>query len=106
MDIICYKSRVVLLLGSCDVVIITFIYEWDLSNSVASYRFKEIFNFSVRRKWILPLTVVSWMLFIYFFWKIGDPFPILSARHGKNLFYDFLNFLFSLVKYKEYGVQT
>ncbi|EJW74459.1 hypothetical protein WUBG_14636, partial [Wuchereria bancrofti] len=35
-----------------------------------------------RRKWILPLTVVSWIIFIYFFWKIGDPFPILSARHG------------------------
>uniref|UniRef100_A0AAF5RXV6 Golgi pH regulator n=1 Tax=Wuchereria bancrofti TaxID=6293 RepID=A0AAF5RXV6_WUCBA len=36
----------------------------------------------IRRKWILPLTVVSWIIFIYFFWKIGDPFPILSARHG------------------------
>ncbi|VDK43958.1 unnamed protein product [Anisakis simplex] len=36
----------------------------------------------VRRKWLLPLTMTSWMIFIYFFWKTGDPFPILSAKHG------------------------
>uniref|UniRef100_F1L1L3 Golgi pH regulator n=1 Tax=Ascaris suum TaxID=6253 RepID=F1L1L3_ASCSU len=36
----------------------------------------------VRRKWLLPLTFTSWMVFIYFFWKTGDPFPILSAKHG------------------------
>jgi len=27
-------------------------------------------------------TSVVWFTFIYFFWKIGDPFPILSANHG------------------------
>lgn len=28
------------------------------------------------------LTFVSWCVFLYFFWKIGDPFPILSPKHG------------------------
>uniref|UniRef100_A0A7E4VRY6 Golgi pH regulator n=1 Tax=Panagrellus redivivus TaxID=6233 RepID=A0A7E4VRY6_PANRE len=27
-------------------------------------------------------TVVLWLVFIYFFWKIGDNFPILSTKHG------------------------
>jgi len=26
--------------------------------------------------------IVMWTLFLYFFWKIGDPFPILDKRHG------------------------
>ncbi|XP_069746573.1 Golgi pH regulator isoform X2 [Narcine bancroftii] len=25
---------------------------------------------------------VVWLAFIYFFWKLGDPFPILSPKHG------------------------
>ncbi|GAB1601844.1 Golgi pH regulator-like [Argonauta hians] len=28
------------------------------------------------------LTGVTWCIFLYFFWKIGDPFPILSPKHG------------------------
>lgn len=31
---------------------------------------------------IKPFTLVVWALFIYLFWKIGDPFPILSPKHG------------------------
>ena len=23
-----------------------------------------------------------WFLYLYFFWKVGDPFPIISPRHG------------------------
>ncbi|XP_060606517.1 Golgi pH regulator A-like [Ruditapes philippinarum] len=30
----------------------------------------------------VTLTFVSWCVFLYFFWKIGDPFPILSPKHG------------------------
>lgn len=26
--------------------------------------------------------IVIWTLFLYFFWKIGDPFPILDQKHG------------------------
>lgn len=36
----------------------------------------------IRSKFHIPLTVFSWFVFLYFFWKIGDPFPILSAKHG------------------------
>ncbi|XP_049853558.1 Golgi pH regulator A isoform X1 [Schistocerca gregaria] len=36
----------------------------------------------VRRQLIRPLTVLIWLVYIYFFWKIGDPFPILSPKQG------------------------
>ncbi|KAI6224298.1 hypothetical protein M3Y99_01413500 [Aphelenchoides fujianensis] len=32
--------------------------------------------------YIVPTTFVLWIVFIYFFWKIGDNFPILSQKHG------------------------
>lgn len=28
------------------------------------------------------VTIVAWVMTLYFFWKIGDPFPILSPKHG------------------------
>ena len=27
-------------------------------------------------------TLFLWVGFFYFFWKIGDPFPVLSKEHG------------------------
>ncbi|XP_014287476.1 Golgi pH regulator isoform X1 [Halyomorpha halys] len=33
-------------------------------------------------KMIRSLTVAIWLIFIYFFWKIGDPFPLLSPKQG------------------------
>ncbi|CAH1796370.1 unnamed protein product [Owenia fusiformis] len=30
----------------------------------------------------LTLAITSWAIFVFFFWKIGDPFPILSPKHG------------------------
>lgn len=36
----------------------------------------------VQRHMIKPLTITTWLVFIYFFWKIGDPFPILNPKHG------------------------
>ena len=29
-----------------------------------------------------PLTLVIWCAYFYIFWKLGDPFPILSPKHG------------------------
>ncbi|RWS10599.1 putative Golgi pH regulator C-like protein [Dinothrombium tinctorium] len=36
----------------------------------------------IKKYLIKPFAVLSWLLFIYLFWKIGDPFPILSPKHG------------------------
>uniref|UniRef100_A0A1I7TLH9 Golgi pH regulator n=1 Tax=Caenorhabditis tropicalis TaxID=1561998 RepID=A0A1I7TLH9_9PELO len=36
----------------------------------------------IQPKATLPLTLLFWIVFLYFFWKIGDPFPILSSKHG------------------------
>ncbi|KAL7983521.1 hypothetical protein Chor_000397 [Crotalus horridus] len=30
----------------------------------------------------LLFACVVWLIFMYFFWKLGDPFPILSPKHG------------------------
>jgi hypothetical protein len=32
--------------------------------------------------WVTPSTVFLWLVFVYFFWRIGDNFPILSPKHG------------------------
>lgn len=48
-----------------------------------------VYFFSVRRNWLLPLTFSAWLVFIYFFWKTGDPFPILSPKHGLYIFLGF-----------------
>jgi len=29
-----------------------------------------------------PLTLIIWCIYFYVFWKLGDPFPILSPKHG------------------------
>lgn len=34
----------------------------------------------VQRK--LLFSVIGWLCFMWFFWKIGDPFPILNPEHG------------------------
>ncbi|XP_014663454.1 PREDICTED: Golgi pH regulator-like [Priapulus caudatus] len=36
----------------------------------------------VKPKMVYLLTFASWLIFMYFFWKIGEPFPILSPKHG------------------------
>lgn len=30
----------------------------------------------------MPLTLICWLITIYAFWRLGDNFPILSAKHG------------------------
>eukprot|EP00057_Strongylocentrotus_purpuratus_P015987 XP_011670461.1 PREDICTED: uncharacterized protein LOC105441235 [Strongylocentrotus purpuratus] len=41
--------------------------------------------FVVKRRMTVFLTAGAWLVFIYFFWKLGDPFPILSPKHGECL---------------------
>jgi len=36
-----------------------------------------------RKDIYVVLTGAVWFIFLYFFWKIGDPFPILSPKHGQ-----------------------
>lgn len=38
--------------------------------------------FVVRRKMSIWVSIAIWLVFIYFFWKLGDPFPILNRKHG------------------------
>ncbi|TKR72018.1 hypothetical protein L596_019541 [Steinernema carpocapsae] len=49
---------------------------------IPGYLSLSVWKSLVRSSRVLPLTIGSWMLFIYFFWKIGDNFPILSRKHG------------------------
>ncbi|PIK48053.1 hypothetical protein BSL78_15088 [Apostichopus japonicus] len=44
--------------------------------TVSNLRFVE------KKRVALFLTIAAWSIFIYFFWKLGDPFPILSPKHG------------------------
>ncbi|XP_046400358.1 Golgi pH regulator [Ischnura elegans] len=34
----------------------------------------------VRASLVRPLTLVTWLVYLYSFWRIGDPFPILSQK--------------------------
>nr|CAD7261094.1 unnamed protein product [Timema shepardi] len=36
----------------------------------------------VQTQLIRPLTILIWLVYIYLFWKLGDPFPILSPKQG------------------------
>nr|CAD7442505.1 unnamed protein product [Timema bartmani] len=38
--------------------------------------------FIVQAQLIRPLTILIWLVYIYLFWKLGDPFPILSPKQG------------------------
>ncbi|XP_077984997.1 Golgi pH regulator-like [Glandiceps talaboti] len=39
-------------------------------------------RFVQKNRMIIILTMAAWLIFMYFFWKLGDPFPILSPKHG------------------------
>ncbi|CAF0934648.1 unnamed protein product [Didymodactylos carnosus] len=32
---------------------------------------------------VLLFTLIAWFFYLYLFWKLGDPFPILSTHHGE-----------------------
>ena len=37
---------------------------------------------AVRQEWVTRFSVITWLAYLFFFWKIGDPFPILSPQRG------------------------
>ncbi|KAH8308644.1 hypothetical protein KR059_000101, partial [Drosophila kikkawai] len=38
--------------------------------------------FVVSDRWVRILTTFCWFVFLYGLWRIGEPFPLLSASHG------------------------
>lgn len=52
--------------------------------TVFIYHFCHAFflHVAVQQKLIRPLTIMIWLVYIYLFWKLGDPFPILSPKQG------------------------
>ena len=47
--------------------------------------------FLVRKKMALWVSLLIWLIFIYFFWKLGDPFPILNRKHGTMIIFCYSN---------------
>lgn len=45
-------------------------------------RYENNVSVTVRKNLIRPLTVLVYLLYLYLFWKVGDPFPILSPKKG------------------------
>ena len=50
-------------------------------NKITALLFPDFLNL-VPLSWVMPLTLICWLITIYAFWRLGDNFPILSARHG------------------------
>ena len=47
-----------------------------------SYFLVRTIRFVHRRRIVVLLAGTFWLAFLYMFWKIGNPFPILSSKHG------------------------
>uniref|UniRef100_A0A2K6U1A0 Abscisic acid G-protein coupled receptor-like domain-containing protein n=1 Tax=Saimiri boliviensis boliviensis TaxID=39432 RepID=A0A2K6U1A0_SAIBB len=55
-------------------------------------------NIQLLHKQRLLFSCLLWLTFMYFFWKLGDPFPILSPKHGENIIWPLVSLvLFVLV---------
>lgn len=55
-----------------------------ISSIISAYNFNiNLFIYIlVPKRWIFPLTWLSWFIYLYFFWRIGDSFPLLSVSKG------------------------
>nr|CAG4643988.1 EOG090X06XN [Lepidurus arcticus] len=71
---LCWSVVLYLMLGQVIVIIPFYICYFVVSN----LRF-------IRRDLIRPLSLAIWFVYLYFFWKVGDPFPVLSSKHGLRL---------------------
>lgn len=47
-----------------------------------SYFLVKTIRFVTNRASVVALASGFWLAFLYLFWKIGNPFPILNPRHG------------------------
>lgn len=47
-----------------------------------AYFLVKTLRFIHRRRTVALLAGTFWIAFLYMFWKIGNPFPILSSKHG------------------------
>jgi hypothetical protein len=45
-------------------------------------------KFRLDQRRTLTISSIAYLIFFYFFWKLGDPFPITKAQHG--IFWNFL----------------
>lgn len=50
--------------------------------SFAYFDLNSLNLISVPQNWVRPLTSVLWLCYLYGFWRIGDPFPLLSVSKG------------------------
>ncbi|XP_055381520.1 Golgi pH regulator [Condylostylus longicornis] len=46
-----------------------------------AYSFISNISF-VPERWVKSITIFLWFCYLYAFWRIGDPFPLLSVQHG------------------------
>lgn len=61
--------------------------------------------FVVHRQRLL-FSCMVWFTFMYFFWKLGDPFPILSPKHGECASFLYLGTLMTVVAFFSHNVRV
>lgn len=49
---------------------------------VLLFTYNFIDSFLVSKKYVKSLTTLVWFVYLYIFWRIGDPFPLLSVSQG------------------------
>ncbi len=47
-----------------------------------SFFIVKTLRFAHHRKTVIWLSTLIWLCFLYIFWKLGNPFPILNPKHG------------------------
>ena len=47
-----------------------------------SFFIVKTLRFAHHRKTVIWLSTLIWLCFLYMFWKLGNPFPILNPKHG------------------------
>ncbi|XP_055338813.1 Golgi pH regulator-like [Paramacrobiotus metropolitanus] len=66
----------------CLIVILVAVIPFYIARSIVSIAASNARSLPFRHLQSRVVHFLAWCLFLYGFWKIGDPFPILSAREG------------------------